>query len=315
MPSDDELNQVCLIYDDVDDNEYISLSMANTDYNGDCVIIKTNNGKIVMSDTGYSSDVVKNSIKNIMEKYNKTHVDYLIISHYHSDHVGNMDWLIDNGYVDSDTIIYVPSEYNSSVIDTFDSDARVSHPIFVNAISRINVTQINPSDFDVLEVDNVKFIFFNTNHNKIYEMISNGSATRDYNQCSLSFRMEYGNKSFVSTGDGCGVLWKQYYKNMKKCDIYKAYHHAVDSASTEVLNDSYAKKFMDAILPDMVITSLGNGLSVSDRFIQNNAGIQEWCENNCIPNYIVGHEKQGQICLRIYYDSIMFESNSRRCIR
>ena len=55
-------------------------------------IFKTNDGKYVLSDTGISSDDIKNLIyKKLKELQGKTKVvvDYLIISHLDSDHYGN----------------------------------------------------------------------------------------------------------------------------------------------------------------------------------------------------------------------------------
>lgn len=79
----------------------------------ECTIIISKTGKVLMIDSGRSHS--KSLIINELEKNHITHIDYLIITHYHTDHTDNI-WYTGDGtdnfvtrYMDSTTKAYLPS--------------------------------------------------------------------------------------------------------------------------------------------------------------------------------------------------------------
>lgn len=277
-------------------DDCVLLYLLRTDYSGDCAIIKAPDGTTIMSDCGESSSVVQNDIIDKMDLVNSDHIDVVIISHYHSDHVGNFGWLIEKGFIDSNTIVYIPKQFESEIVSGFDSNAVNGYNTFTALITENSIPTVKPNLWDVVRFGDMSIMFFNTDHSEIYVGFENETINKDYNMCSMGFRLEYGSMSYISIGDAVGYPWQYYYSRMRKCTVYKAHHHSVDSTTTtELLDDVYGLRFMSAIFPDFVITSLGHSLSNAtpgsggyDRFVGNTKGLQQWCENNIIPNYVVG---------------------------
>lgn len=75
----------------------------------EAIIIKTKQNKIIVVDLGSSSSVIyeeiKSQLKDITGKENPT-IDYLVISHSHSDHMGNISTIIKDSSITINKIIY-----------------------------------------------------------------------------------------------------------------------------------------------------------------------------------------------------------------
>lgn len=89
--------------------------VTDTGNNGrasDCIVFISKTGKVLMIDAGkdHSYDLIVNEL----EKNNITHIDYFILTHYHTDHsdnlykspTGKQNFI--NKYMDSTTIAYLP---------------------------------------------------------------------------------------------------------------------------------------------------------------------------------------------------------------
>ncbi len=299
------------------DNHSLKVWMCETDFNGDCVLYKYDD-KLLLCDTGYN-EVSLNSLKDALNHYNSNHIDYFIASHYHNDHIDNLDEIIEEKYIDENTIVYLPPIPDFSV-----TNERVSYA-YNHVIETLNENDINyiiPKEFEELIINDFKLTFFNCEHQEYYDLMKNNQLVNDYNICSLCFKINYGNSSIVSTGDSGGILWKKYLNYIEKCTVYKAHHHSVDSSYTELLKDEYGISFFNKLHPDVVITSLGKYIAEADsnndyynRFVNNKFGLQQWCENNNVPNYVVGYKNNKNIELEITKDSYKVLSNSEYCIR
>ena len=93
---------------------------------GDCIIIELPDNKTMIIDSGdFSSD--QKAISNFTSLRNIDTFDYLLLTHSDRDHVGNMDWVIENykiGYIfrpnnysKNDISSSLPAEFNP-VIDS-----------------------------------------------------------------------------------------------------------------------------------------------------------------------------------------------------
>ena len=75
--------------------------------------ILSNQNKNVLIDASYSNNWA--NVKEMLDTYGITHLDCFILTHYDNDHKGNFangNLMID-GYIDSETILYLPTEDNS----------------------------------------------------------------------------------------------------------------------------------------------------------------------------------------------------------
>ena len=299
------------------ENHSLKLWMCETDFNGDCVLYNYDD-KFILCDTGYNN-ISFNSLKEALNKYNSNHIDYFIASHFHNDHIDNLDDIIKEKYIDKKTIIYLPPKPDFSI-----TNERVTYAYnhVIESLNENNIDYIIPKELDELTINDFKLTFFNCEHQEYYDLMKNNELVNDYNICSLCFKINYGNSSIISTGDSGGILWEKYLNYIDKCTIYKAHHHSVDSSYNEILKDEFGIKFFNKIMPDVVITSLGKYIAEADinndyynRFVNNKFGLQEWCEKNNVPNYVVGYKDNKNIEIEITKESYKLISNSIPCIR
>lgn len=294
----------------------IHASFIYSTVTGDCTILKIlgdESAKTMMIDTmADNNTVAKNNILSALNRDEITHLDYLMISHYHSDHIGNIQWLIDNGYIDEDTIFILPEDVDSTSAGLIRDDN--PDKVVVQAcedvlaiITSLGAEKVYPTENQVITVNDCDFVFWNTDHSEYYAL-----NWVDYNECSLCCTMIYGGMVMQFTGDigtrACG----NYYDKLYKCNIFKANHHACGYA--------VVPRFMSAVFPEIVITMAGSGViystdpAVQAVFATLNNGLQAWCETEFVPNYVTG-VIQSNIYLTINKNSFKFDSDARRCIR
>ena len=143
---------------------------------GDCHILKTPNGKIIMIDTGYTYSW--DLIKARMDALEITKIDYLIISHYHGDHVANLE-LLQANYDMTETIYYIPPFSNHQDVQQY----------YSWVIEQIGENEkIVPSEGQTVTIDDIKIKFFNISADD-YSYYD--SVTADYNQYSMCCIVNY----------------------------------------------------------------------------------------------------------------------------
>lgn len=189
-------------------------SGAGEQNRGDCtVFVSANKKQTVMIDSG-STDAYT-GIKAELTADGITHVDYFILTHYHSDHYGNIRSLISDGFIDAETVFYMPRSYSlwASVETT------VKGWISGNTI-------ITADRAETLTVDGMKFSFFNCDQTDI-DHYQGSDNINNYSVCNF---VEIQNTRILMTGDieeeaeeylvGLG--------DIKQCDILKYPHHMVE---------------------------------------------------------------------------------------
>lgn len=295
----------------------LKLWMCESSYNGDCVIYNYDNTTI-LCDTGVG-DLAYDSFKEGLKEFESNHIDYFIISHFHDDHISNLEKMIDDNYIDEKTKVYLPPTPDFTL-----AIERVpySYDYVMNLLKDNNISYNVPNEFEELNINALKLSFFNCDHDYYYDLMKKNELVNDYNICSLCFRIDFYNQSIVSTGDSGGLLWKKYIDYMEKCTIYKAHHHCVNSSYNEVLIDEYGDLFFKKLNPEIVITSLGKTIADADinndhynRFQGNHYGLQEWCERNNVKNYVTGYKDNKELFIKITSGSYKIISESAYCIR
>lgn len=282
---------------------------------GDCTILKINGdteNKVVMIDCMPNEQTAKTNISSALSRSGISHIDYFILSHWHSDHCGCLQYLYDNGYIDDDTIFYLPEDPDEESEgltreDNADKYVVALSQAWLATIAGWNCTVVYPTEDEILEVNGYRFKFWNVDHSAYY-----ARAWVDYNECSLCCTMTYGNTVAHFTGDIGPVACGKYYDKLAKCNIFKANHHACGYA---VVN-----RFMSAVCPDIVVTMAGSNVIYSTNanvqavFATLNNGLQQWCEDEFVPNFVTG-VIQANVYMTIGKNAYRFDSISRRCIR
>ena len=181
---------------------------------GDAILIQVNN-KNLLIDSGPKSH--KKQLVKFLNDLNISKLDYVIATHPHEDHIGNMNTVLNSYKVQS---FYAPKVY--SYTKSFEQmiDSLKSNNLKINPIKR-GCNTIN--------------LGFQTN----VEVFSPINDTYDNeNNYSPVIKISFGNNSFLFTGDAEKEIEDKLIllNDDLKADILKVSHHGSSSTSDSFLN-------------------------------------------------------------------------------
>lgn len=228
---------------------------------GDSILIQVND-KNLLIDSGPESN--KNDLLTYLKNLNIDTLDYVIATHPHEDHIGNMHHIINTYNISA---FYAPRVTASS--KTFEE--------MIDSLKRKNL-KINVIKQGISSIDlgnNTKVTVFSPNHDS-YDNLNNYSPI---------MKIEYKNTSFLFTGDAEEEVESELLKNnfLLSSDVLKIGHHG-SSTST-------SSSFLKAVNPSICVISDG---------INNNYNhpspitLKKLKENRCI---IYRTDKHGDILL------------------
>ena len=194
---------------------------------GDSILIQVNN-KNLLIDAGPNSD--KKKLLNYLSALNLETLDYVIATHPHEDHIGNMDNVI-NDY-------NVLAFYSPKVQSTTKTFEKMVESLKSKNL-KINVIKKGTDSIDLGE--NTKVTVFSPNKDS-YE---------DLNNYSPVMKIEYGKTSFLFTGDAQKDVEKEILATNEdiSADVLKVGHHG---SSTSTTND-----FLKKVNPSLGVISVG----------------------------------------------------------
>ena len=210
--------------------------VRNENDNGDCSVIKLKN-KTIMIDTSKSTNY--DNVKDSLDNNDITKIDYLIITHYHADHIGNIANLINDSYVDNTTKIYLPrQDFSNTVSDYATLETAMSDLNTLLTGYNTEIVRNNPS----VTIGKIKIDFFNTADTDYTYYAGN---TTDYNDYSLCCNVLYSTRLITFASDIGTVAENYLYTNydfFKNCDILKLEHHGRNVlANQNYLIQTFAK--------------------------------------------------------------------------
>lgn len=231
--------------------------------------------KAVLIDTAVDSGLI-----SFINNLNVTHLDALIITHFHIDHYDttNLARLISANLIDIDTKIYKQMEPTAtneqySLYNTLNNELETT--LQANGLN----PAIVPINESVLELDELKLTFFNTNNafKIIYDTQSwanrsvpdsepSDFATRrtSLNNYSLIVRFDYRCSSYLELGDLEGMGQKLNLEYIQPVDVCKVPHHAANKMGVE--------NFFEKINPNFWI--LSNHFLETD--VENRTDLGAW---------------------------------------
>ena len=193
---------------------------------GDSSIIITPDDKVVMIDSGSDENLILNYLQNL----GISHIDLLIATHAHADHITGMDKIIAK---------YKPRAF----MDPGISHTSLTYIRMINAIEKYDIKyyqstarkiQLGLMDFSVLPSASPKIYVSELNNN------------------SVVIKLEYNNFSCLFTGDIERVRENQLVKissSNLESDIIKIPHHGSSTSSTQA--------FIKKVNPKVAIISCG----------------------------------------------------------
>lgn len=196
---------------------------------GDCILIQVNN-KNLLIDSGPSSN--RDDLLNYLQKLNIDKFDYIIATHPHEDHIGNMDTIIKR--------FNVSNFYASKIINT-----SISFENMISAlVDKSLKVKVLKSGTNTINLGlNTKVEVFSPEEN---------IASDNFNDYSSVIKISFLNTSFLFTGDAENFTEDYLISNNcnLKSDVLKVGHHGSSTSSS--------LKFLKAVNPSVAIISVGN---------------------------------------------------------
>lgn len=211
----------------IDDTiEFICVN--NTDnidmYNGSCVIVINKHDSVIVNDLmGY---INLDNIIAVLENKQVQHIDYVVISHWHTDHCDPqvLQALITAGYIDSDTYFYLPRRSNNE--NVWNNTLNTNYSNFIGIITDLGCSYTFANYADPLTTGDLKLTFANNDTSDI-TYYDNYSSNTDYNQYSIITYYEYNDCCFGFMGDIGKIAEARMYSEgkVKKCNAITVGHH------------------------------------------------------------------------------------------
>lgn len=193
----------------------------------DCILLQQGNENMLI-DAGNNDD--EQTIKNYLQNVGVNEFKYVIGTHPHEDHIGSMDYIMNSFKVGK---IYFPKA--TATTKTFEN--------LFNAVKNKGMQFTQPTPGET----------FNLGQAKCTILAPNGTKYEDLNNYSIVLKVEFGNNSFLFTGDAEDISEKEMLSKGYdlKADVLKVGHHGSDSSTT--------REFLNAVNPKYAVISVGKG--------------------------------------------------------
>lgn len=195
-------------------------------------VVEFPNGKNMIIDTGVSTQWT--AIKNAIDDLNIDKFDYAIITHFHSDHYGNIQNLI-NEYDFTDCTWYVQMKPDYANYASYILNSEADYDAQIAILTSNGFTPVVPvnNQYIVIDADNdVKMRFLNTDPTIAQSYYTRYSETgqlgTEFNNFSLITEITHHNMKILSTGDIERPVEDQYASYLGKINIITAPHHSVN---------------------------------------------------------------------------------------
>lgn len=211
-------NQKKVILNDKDEFKIYFFDVGEAD----CILIK-NNSEYVLIDSGNNEDGLK------LVKYFKdlgiTKFKYVIGTHLHEDHIGGMDYIINNFDIDHYYMPDVSSDY-------------LTFTEVIDALNNKNISWEVPKIDDTFIVGDAKF-----------RIIWISKDEEDLNDTSIVVKLDFKNTSYLFTGDATKNVELRILDKNIKSDVLKVSHHGSSDASSA--------QFLKQVNPEYAVISVG----------------------------------------------------------
>lgn len=193
---------------------------------GDSILVRSED-KNMLIDAGTNED--EEMVVSYLKKLGIEHLDYIIATHPHIDHIGGMDAVMEKFSVG---ICFMPQEtYNSE-----------SYHAVMEVMKEKKIKTRTPEFQENYEIGSGRFVFITPDSDKQYE---------DVNDSSLGIRLTNGKHSFLLCGDISTFLEKQILDSgiSIRSDVMKLNHHGS--------SDSNSWNFIKEVSPSYVVVTCG----------------------------------------------------------
>lgn len=219
------------------------------DGDGDISLIRTRD-KTILIDVGMKTDL---TVQNKLIEMGVNHIDYLIISHYHNDHIGGsrgqaiQAMIADGSLIDSETTFILPhSKINFDNLVNSQGVTKIAYLELKDLLQRNALNFVEPSNLSEIIIDeNNKLTFYNLNEEDFneYYNVTDSDGTTIYNNFSMVVLLESFKNRFLFTGDIQEFAQGKIARHIDYVDVYKFEHHGEETT----YNTEYMKKISPSI--------------------------------------------------------------------
>lgn len=232
IENNDNVSEVDSVYEEIpEENEIIVNGELEVHFidvgQGDSILIKQGDTNMLI-DAGErhkGGDVLA-----YLAKQDVATLDYIIGTHPHSDHIGGLPDVIDA--LEVKNIILPDKSHTTQIFEKL-----------LNSISNKGLRITTPNVGDEYLLGEAKFTIISPS----------GNSYSNLNEYSVSIRLEYGENSFVFTGDAEKIAENEMVNSGLdlSADVLKAGHHGSNTSNTD--------SFLDKVDPDYVVIQVGEG--------------------------------------------------------
>lgn len=225
----------------------------------DCIVIELPDSRTMVIDTGDSSSDRK-VISKFFNENNIRYVDYLLITHSDSDHVGNADWLLetyDVGFIFR-PYVYSNNSISAGIPDTFNKKNSNSKAYYCISDIYANFIVFAYNEGCTVEYFNKDSDFSNTlkcgesSMTYTFDFLTPTASVKNIsytnsNDYSPIMMLEYAGRKIMFNGDAEEENLEEYcntYGDANDVDVLKVGHHGSKNATTDEyinnINPEYA---------------------------------------------------------------------------
>ena len=201
---------------------------------GESILVQFDN-KNMLVDFGKPED--KETVLSYLRKYNVSKLDYIIITHYHIDHIGTLEYVLNNMDI-SECIAYLPCEPDFNRFNKNGPEFKSATSKVYNILDNKNIEKIFPSENQIvnlgeidLKFNNCNLSYFESYYDTVSEYATNGET--DYYNFSLVTTLIHEDIKVLLTSDINMPVQEKIIGDISKCNVYKTEHHSVNSLVSE----------------------------------------------------------------------------------
>lgn len=192
----------------------------------DCVLIQNENENMLI-DAGNNEDGKK--LVSYLSKMGIKDFKYVVGTHPHEDHIGGLDNIIKSFNIEK---VFLPDAYSTTA--TFED--------VLIALEDKNMNFSVPEIGQTLSLGEARI-----------EVIYTEANPEDLNDASIILRVDYGNNSFLFTGDATSTVEKKILNKNIEVDVYKVAHHGSSYSNSEA--------FLNKVNAQVAVISAGKNNS------------------------------------------------------
>lgn len=191
---------------------------------GDSVFVELPNSQTMLIDAGVKG--LGEDIKSYINNLGYLKIDYMIATHPHADHIGSMQYIVENmeiGHIYMPDVSTTTKTFENLLTAISDKSMKIK-----SAESGMNIINENNLSIEILGPVNIDEV--------------------NLNNCSVILKIIYRNNSFLFTGDAEKDELSSVSDDLS-ANVLKAGHHGSYTSTT--------KNFLERVNPQIAVISLG----------------------------------------------------------